>query len=159
MALGSTEPLTEMSTRNLLGGKGLADNLTEMCEPRRLTTLRASTACYRDRFLFIDADAVFCSSVSKGTGCELDGRGSIHVRSRDFPLDYYFQTEHEACPASSICSPVMGFWAQSGRIGKLTANLHIVPRLGMHLLRCGAYAQIHLVTNTAVVSSKFCRNP
>jgi hypothetical protein len=37
MALGSTRPLTEMSTRNLLGGKGVpvrkADNLTTICEP------------------------------------------------------------------------------------------------------------------------------
>jgi hypothetical protein len=37
MALGSTQPLTEMSTRNLLGGKGLparkAANLTAICEP------------------------------------------------------------------------------------------------------------------------------
>jgi hypothetical protein len=37
MALGSTKPLTEMSTRNLPGGKGRpvrkADNLTDICEP------------------------------------------------------------------------------------------------------------------------------
>jgi hypothetical protein len=39
MALGSTQPLTEMSTRNLPGGvKGSqpahkADNLTAICEP------------------------------------------------------------------------------------------------------------------------------
>jgi hypothetical protein len=37
MALGSTQPLTAMSTRNLLGGKGQparkADNLTAICEP------------------------------------------------------------------------------------------------------------------------------
>jgi hypothetical protein len=37
MALGSTQPLTEMSTRNLPGGKGRpavkADNLTAVCEP------------------------------------------------------------------------------------------------------------------------------
>jgi hypothetical protein len=37
MALGSTQPLTEMSTRNLLGGKRRparkADNLTAICEP------------------------------------------------------------------------------------------------------------------------------
>jgi hypothetical protein len=51
IALGSTQPLTEMSTRNLPGDKGLpvrkADNLTAICEPavwkmwepRRLTTL------------------------------------------------------------------------------------------------------------------------
>jgi hypothetical protein len=57
MALGSTQPLTEMSTSNLPRGEGRvarkADNLSAisepivltMWEPRRLTTLRASTAC------------------------------------------------------------------------------------------------------------------
>jgi hypothetical protein len=37
MALGSTQPLTDMCTRNLTGGKGRpareADNLTAICEP------------------------------------------------------------------------------------------------------------------------------
>jgi hypothetical protein len=37
MAPGSTQPLTEMSTRNLSGGEGRpargADNLTAVCEP------------------------------------------------------------------------------------------------------------------------------
>jgi hypothetical protein len=37
MALGSTQPLTEMSTRNIPGGKERqarkADNLTAVCEP------------------------------------------------------------------------------------------------------------------------------
>jgi hypothetical protein len=37
MALGSTQPLTGMSTRNLPGDKGRtvrkADNLTAVCEP------------------------------------------------------------------------------------------------------------------------------
>jgi hypothetical protein len=37
MALGSTQPQTEMSTKNLPGGKELAvrkaDNLTAICEP------------------------------------------------------------------------------------------------------------------------------
>jgi hypothetical protein len=37
MALGSTKHLTEMSTRNISGGKGRAarkaDNLTAICEP------------------------------------------------------------------------------------------------------------------------------
>jgi hypothetical protein len=37
IALGSTQTLTEMSTRNLPGGKGRparkADNLTAICEP------------------------------------------------------------------------------------------------------------------------------
>jgi hypothetical protein len=53
-----------MSARNLPGGKGRlarkADILTAICEPivykmwepRRLTILRASTACYRDSFTF-----------------------------------------------------------------------------------------------------------
>jgi hypothetical protein len=64
MALDSTQPLTEMSTRNLSGGKGRpahkADNLTaiyepnvkKMWEPGHLTTLWASTACYRDSVTF-----------------------------------------------------------------------------------------------------------
>jgi hypothetical protein len=37
MTLGSAQPLTEMGTRNLPGGKGRpvrkADNLTAICEP------------------------------------------------------------------------------------------------------------------------------
>jgi hypothetical protein len=60
MALGSTQPLTEMSTRNIPGGEGRpahkADNLTAICEPivyrmwepQHLTTLWVSTARYRD---------------------------------------------------------------------------------------------------------------
>jgi hypothetical protein len=63
MALGSTQPLTKMNTRNLPGAKGWAArkaDLTAICgpivykmwEPRRLTTLWASTACYRDSFTF-----------------------------------------------------------------------------------------------------------
>jgi hypothetical protein len=59
MAMGSTQPLTEMSTRNLPGRKdrpAREADLTAICElivmkmwePRRLTTLWASTACYSD---------------------------------------------------------------------------------------------------------------
>jgi hypothetical protein len=62
MALGSTRPLTEMSTRNLPGGEGQAarkaDNFTALCEPivykmwelQHLTALWVSTARYRDTF-------------------------------------------------------------------------------------------------------------
>jgi hypothetical protein len=62
MALGSAQPLTELSTRNLPGGKRRsmhkADNLTAICElivyriwePQRLTTRWASTACHRGSF-------------------------------------------------------------------------------------------------------------
>jgi hypothetical protein len=64
MGLVSTQPLTKMSIRYLPGGKGRparkADNLTAifepvvyiMWEPRGLTTLWASTVCYRDSFTF-----------------------------------------------------------------------------------------------------------
>jgi hypothetical protein len=64
MALGSTQSLTELSTRNLSVNKGQpvhkADNLTAICEPtvqkmsepRHFTTLWASMACYRDSFTF-----------------------------------------------------------------------------------------------------------
>jgi hypothetical protein len=64
MALGSTQPLTEMSTRNIPGGKERpackADNLTAIFEAiveimwasQRLTTLWAYMACYRDSFTF-----------------------------------------------------------------------------------------------------------
>jgi hypothetical protein len=57
MALGSTQPLTEMSTRNFPGVKKRparrADNLAAICEPnvcklwepQPLTTPRATTAC------------------------------------------------------------------------------------------------------------------
>jgi hypothetical protein len=63
MALRSTQPLTEMSTRNVPDGKGwserMADNLAAICElifyrmwePRCLITLWASTACYRESFI------------------------------------------------------------------------------------------------------------
>jgi hypothetical protein len=72
MALGSTQPLTEMSTRDIPAGKGRrargADNLTAICkpivkkmwEPRRLTTLWAFTACYRDNFTFSFNEHSFC---------------------------------------------------------------------------------------------------
>jgi hypothetical protein len=60
--LGSTQSLTQISTKNLPGGKGRperkSDNLTAICEPivykmwepRGLTTKWAFTACYRDSF-------------------------------------------------------------------------------------------------------------
>jgi hypothetical protein len=58
MALGSTHPLTETSTRNLPEGKGRparkADNpsVYKMWEPRFLTALWATSVCYWDSFTF-----------------------------------------------------------------------------------------------------------
>jgi hypothetical protein len=81
MALGSTQALTEMSTRNLPGGKEQpackADNFTPICEPivqkmwepRRLTTLWASTAYYWGSFTFFKP--YFQGRVSKSTCPEL----------------------------------------------------------------------------------------
>jgi hypothetical protein len=54
MVLGSTRPLTEMSTRNIPEGKGRpARKADNKWEPRPLTTLWASTACYSDNFTFL----------------------------------------------------------------------------------------------------------
>jgi hypothetical protein len=62
MAVGLTQPLTEMSTRNLPVDRErlapVADNLTailehtvnKIWEPQRLTTLQASADTYRDGF-------------------------------------------------------------------------------------------------------------
>jgi hypothetical protein len=48
IALGSTQPLTEMSTRNIPGGEGRparkADNLTAICEPIVYKNVGASTS-------------------------------------------------------------------------------------------------------------------
>jgi hypothetical protein len=62
----STQPIREMSNRNLLGGKGTAgaqdwqsyrqmwaEYLEKMRELRRLTTLRAFTVCYSENLTFI----------------------------------------------------------------------------------------------------------
>jgi hypothetical protein len=82
MALGSTQPPTGMSTKNLPGGEGQpdckADNLTTICEliiwkmlePRRLTTLWASMACYRDSFTFTFPNI---------------GTFHMHYRKRNYP--------------------------------------------------------------------------
>jgi hypothetical protein len=71
MALGSTKPLTEISTRHLPGGKGRPArkaDLTTICEPivqkmwepRRLTTLWASTVCYKASFTVSYFDGCEC---------------------------------------------------------------------------------------------------
>jgi hypothetical protein len=64
IALEPTQPLPEMSTKNLPGGKRRqarkADTLTtindmiveKMWEPRHLTTVWAFTVCYGDSFTF-----------------------------------------------------------------------------------------------------------
>jgi hypothetical protein len=74
MVLESTQPLTEMDTRNFHGGKGWparkADNLTAICEPTvykmwKPRRLWASTASYRDSFTFCFYPAVLQSATTK----------------------------------------------------------------------------------------------
>jgi hypothetical protein len=77
----------EMSTMNLPGGKGRsvrkADNLTVICEPtvykmwepRCLTTLWVSTACYRDSFTFIFLYYTYTNIFCNHQFCE----AQIHV--------------------------------------------------------------------------------
>jgi hypothetical protein len=76
MALGSTQPLTEMSSRNLPGRAvgGKADNLTAICEPtvykmwehRHLMTLWASAACYMDSSTFLPENGTGVTRCSDG---------------------------------------------------------------------------------------------
>jgi hypothetical protein len=94
MARVSTQPLTEMNTRNFPGGKGQpahkADNLTAICvkkmwEPRHLTTLWAFTACYRDSFTFVSYVCIKTYSSCKETSLyyrasEYGPEGQKHVR-------------------------------------------------------------------------------
>jgi hypothetical protein len=83
MALGSTQLLTEMSTRYLPEDKEWsardADDLSTICEPlvqkmwepHRLTTLWASMVCYRDSLLVCtvyDFSVFFMSLLVEGPG-------------------------------------------------------------------------------------------
>jgi hypothetical protein len=70
MALVSAQPLTYMSIRNIPGGYARpvrkADNLNAICEstvytmwePRRLTNVLASTACYRGSLTFLNRSLI-----------------------------------------------------------------------------------------------------
>jgi hypothetical protein len=82
MVLGSIQPLIEMSTRNPPGDKERptrkTDNLTAICEPRRLTTLRASTACYQLRMI----DEGGCGAAG---GVRI-GRGNLSTRRKPTPV-------------------------------------------------------------------------
>jgi hypothetical protein len=71
IALGSTQPLKEISTRIYLGVQGgrrvrpttslpSVSRLPRICELRRLTTLWTSTAYYRDNFTFYFSLTMFC---------------------------------------------------------------------------------------------------
>jgi hypothetical protein len=71
------DPASEISTRNILRCRGQpackSDNITAICElavwkmwePRRLRTLRASTACYMDSCVFTNRNTTIISTVNK----------------------------------------------------------------------------------------------
>jgi hypothetical protein len=85
MALGSTQPLTEMSTRNVPGGKGRptrkAENLTAICESivwkmwetRRFTTLWPSMTCYRYSLTFLFLIRIVGGGVQAGSNRHVGG--------------------------------------------------------------------------------------
>jgi hypothetical protein len=91
MALGLTQPLTGMSSRNRPGGQGRpasgADNLTTICEPtvlkmwqpQHLTTLWGFMACYRDSFTFLGFGSWLYSHLHQMIGCHYNNRLIITV--------------------------------------------------------------------------------
>jgi hypothetical protein len=99
IALGSTLPLTEMSTRNLPRGKEpparKADNLTAICEPMSRENVGASTSYNRmglhmDNFTFLFRHhyaAESCSSIA-------------HLSSSDKRM---WHTVHKKCFFHVVC--------------------------------------------------------
>jgi hypothetical protein len=91
MALGSTQPVTELSTRNLPGGEersaSKADNLIAICEPsvskmwelRCLTSLWAYTAYYRDSFTFLILYTIRRNSLDGGS---LSHKGATNTTNK-----------------------------------------------------------------------------
>jgi hypothetical protein len=120
VALGSTQPQWEMSTRNLSGGKGRpahkVDNLSVICGPifykiwelRRLKILWTSTACYRDGFI------ICCYKIKEYW---------MPFYSKFYYVPVYFvlnsvslrccpslRTLFKPCSKVSQCSPRHAFW-------------------------------------------------
>jgi hypothetical protein len=121
MALGSTQPVTKMSTKNLPSGKERparkADNFTDMCEttvynmwePRRLTTLWASTACYRDSFTFFTLMGYNSAlAASRPTICHNATATTASLLLATFLLTSHFQST--VCTLKVKCNRWRGDW-------------------------------------------------
>jgi hypothetical protein len=125
MTMRSTQPLTEMSARNLPGGKERsqrkADNLTssvsplsrKIWEPRRLTTPWASTGCYRDRFYYYLYKLPFSNHYSlkpryKVCATECYGNAPLGTESES-ELLYNWRSVSQYVLVSS---PIWDFWPE-----------------------------------------------
>jgi hypothetical protein len=141
MVLGSTQPLTEIGTKNLLAGKerpARKADLIAICEPRRLTTLWASTGCYSDGFnnrnKRIQYDTVAIprdSAVGTATGYELDDRGvgiRVPVGAKLFSSPQHL--DRLKVPPSFLSNGYRGLFprGERGRGVKLTSHLQLEPR-------------------------------
>jgi hypothetical protein len=93
------QPLTKTSIRNLLGGKGwpahkvdktLSPSVSQlsrkMWRPRRLTTLRSSTACYRDSF----PSRIVMQSFEYSTPTERTYSTNAYFANFRFPVAWYW---------------------------------------------------------------------
>jgi hypothetical protein len=117
MALGSTQPLTEMSTMNFSGGKWCparrADKLTAICEPiiwkmwepLPLTNLWAFTACYRNSLI---TGRAIAQAVSRWLPT-----AAARVQTRVY--------------SSGICGGQIGAWAGFRRVLWFPLQIFIPP--------------------------------
>jgi hypothetical protein len=80
------------------------------------------------------------SSVGIATSYELDGRGSIPGKGKDFSLFHKVQTALEPHYAVGIRGSTQGY---SGRGVKLTTHLHLVPRSRMMQLYLYSPVRLH----------------
>jgi hypothetical protein len=139
MALQSTQPLSEMSTRNLPGGGGKerlarkVDNFTAISEPivyimwdpQRLTNLWTSMACYRNSFTFTFTMSPSVLDLSVG-GSVVFTVWSVGVATSRLGGCCY----DEACPwrSQSACSGVT--------TGNLMPCVSVVSLLSCTLCSC-----------------------
>jgi transposase len=134
MALGSTQPLTEMSTRNLPVGKVRPERKADLTvifepavqkswKPRRLTILWVSTACYRDSFTFFLQTFIIklenCLEL-KGINNTLYTIGTSLCSSKLKPRCYYDRNCHYKRLQKTVCSSLLSSTSSMGRPGELS---------------------------------------
>jgi hypothetical protein len=139
VALGSTQPLTEMSTGNIPGSNGRparkAVNLTAICEPQHLTTLWASTACYRDTFtLYLYINFILMSLLCLWELLTYERNVCLMCRY--------------TVPRTSLCLNTLRSQLVSLRtLGSITKPLQYVIDWGQYILYCTGLPTAHNETN------------